>query len=151
MADYDLDDIADKIAAKFQGLATDTYNGEAWTITSSGDISGVVNVPAVVVELDDVTYDLTMGRGEDNATFLVHLIVSSSDSASGQRLTRKLLSSGHIKDSINGLDVHGEPLDRTLGGTVSYAQMTGTRTIGTINYNGVSYLGASLEVLVVVQ
>lgn len=148
--DYDLDAIAEALAARFQGIPTDTYNGEAWTITADGSAMGTVNIPALVIELDDLTYDLTMGRGADQAVFLAYLLVSEADSSSGQRLVRSLLSSGglsnRIKDSLNG-----PAADQSLGQLVDYAQMTGTRSIGSINYNGIGYQGAVLEIQVMLS
>jgi hypothetical protein len=142
---YDLNAIADAMADTFQGLDTgDELSGQAVTVTAEPDTLGVVNVPAVVIELDDLTYDASFGRGADTFVFLVHLAVSSADSATGQRLVRSLLSSGglvsRLKDALED--------NEDLGGLVSYAHMSGTRTIGTINIGGVSYDGATLEVQV---
>lgn len=152
--DYDLDEIAEALAARFQGIPTDTYGGEAWTITAFGSATGTVSIPALVIELDDLTYDQSMGRGADTAVFLAYLMVSEADSSSGQRLVRKLLSSGglanRVKDALNGSGDPGEVVDQSLGGLVDYAQMTGTRSIGSINYNGIGYQGATLEIQVMI-
>lgn len=149
-ASYDLDAIAEALAARFQGLPTDVYGGESWTITASGSAMGTTNPPALVIELDDLSYDLSMGRGADTAVFLAYLLVSEADSSSGQKLVRRLLSSGgvaeRIKDSLNGAGA-----DQTLGQLVDYAQMSGTRTIGSINYNGIPYTGAVLEIQVMLS
>ena len=110
---YDLDAIAEALAAHFQGIPTDTYNGEAWTITADGSAMGTMNAPALVIELDDLTYDLTMGRGADQAVFLAYLLVSEADSSSGQRLVRQLLSSECPAGSRTAST--GRPLTRRWG------------------------------------
>lgn len=144
MATYDLNAIADALAEVFQGLQSSVFTGQQWTITASSEAAGVVSEPAVVIELDDVTYDASMGRGADEFVFLAYLVVSGSDTTSGQRLVRQMLSSGgavnRLKDALE--------VDSTLGGLVSYAHMTGTRSIGNIIYNGTEYLGATLEIAV---
>lgn len=150
--DYDLNEIADALAAQ---LSADTWaiDGQTTKVASYPEVVGQVAVPAVAIELDTVSYDVTMGRGSDAFTFLAHLIVSESDGRSGQRLVRQLLSSGggitSIKDSLEGKPTDSENVllaKRTLGGLVSYAVLTGTRNIGSINYAGAEYVGATLEI-----
>lgn len=147
MADYDLNAIADALAAAVQGLDTYVIDGQQQEVTGDSEVAGVANVPAIVFELEDITWDVTMARGADSFVFLAYLLVTSADSPSGQRLVRQLLSSGglagRIKDALEQ--------DSTLGGLVSYAVATGTRTIGNINYAGADYLGAVLEIEVVAQ
>jgi len=147
MAAYDLNAIADALAAVFQGMDTRTFDGDQEVVTSVSTAAGVANVPAIVIELDDITWDITMARGADSFVFLAYLLVSSADSPGGQRLVRQLLSTGGLADRIkDALDS-----DQTLGGLVSYAVATGTRTIGNINYAGADYLGATIEIQVVAQ
>jgi hypothetical protein len=147
MADYDLNEIADALALAVQGLDTYVIYGQQEEITATADAPGVANVPAIVFELDDVAWDTTMARGSDSFTFLAYLIVSSADSRSGQRLVRQLLSTGglagRVKDALE--------VDTTLGGLVSYAVASGTRTIGNINYAGVDYQGATIVIEVMAQ
>jgi hypothetical protein len=50
---------------------------------------------------------------------------------------------GRVKDALEA--------NETLGGLVSYAVATGTRTIGNINYGGVDYQGATIVIEVVAQ
>ena len=147
MADYDLNVIADALASRFQGLNTYTFDGQQQVVTATSEAAGVANVPAIVIELDDITWDITMARGADSFVFLAYLLVSSADSPNGQKLVRQLLSTGglagKVKDALEN--------DQTLGGQVSYAIATGTRTIGNINYAGADYLGATIEIQVVAQ
>jgi hypothetical protein len=147
MADYDLNEIADALASACQGLDTNVIYGQQEGLTATGDAPGVANMPALAIELDTVDWDMTMARGSDSFVFLAYLIVSSADSPSGQRLVRQLLSSGgtagRVKDALEE--------DTTLGGLVSYAVATGTRTIGNIIYNGIPYQGATIAIEVVAQ
>lgn len=147
MADYDLNAIADALAAAVQGLDTDVIYGQQEEITASGDVPGTPNVPFMAFELDTLDWDTTMARGSDSFTFLAYVAVSSADSRSGQRLVRQLLSTGglagRIKDALE--------VDTTLGGLVSYAVASGTRTIGNINWAGVDYQGATIVIEVMAQ
>lgn len=147
MADYDLNEIADALAAAVQGLDAYVIGGVQEEVTATGDVHGVANVPAVAIELDTIDWDITMARGADSFTFLAYLMVSSADSPSGQRLVRQLLSTGglagRVKDALEQ--------DTTLGGLVSYAVATGTRTIGNINFAGVDYQGATIVIEVTAQ
>jgi hypothetical protein len=147
VADYDLNEIADALANAVQGLDTYVIDGQQQDITATGDVQGVANVPAIAFELDDIDWDITMARGADAFVFLAYVMVSSADNPSGQRLVRQLLSTGGLAGRVkDALEQAG-----TLGGLVSYAVATGTRTIGNINYAGVDYQGAVLEIEVVAQ
>jgi hypothetical protein len=147
MADYDLNDIADALATATEGLTTETYNNTDTPLATYSEVEGVVSAPALVFELDDVNYDLTAGRGSDAFVFLGQLLVAEADAGTGQRLVRRVLSSGgevdRIKDAIEE--------DTTLGGLVSYVHFSGTRSIGRVTYNGIDYHGAVLVFEVVVQ
>lgn len=142
--DYDLNDIADAIAATFQGLSLWTVDTDVIPLTVYSEVPGVANVPALAIELDDVTYDVTMGRGADSFAFLAYVLVASADSPDAQRLIRRVLSSrglyARLKDALEA--------NQTLGGLVSYAIMTGTRSIGAVNYGGLDYQGATIEITV---
>lgn len=139
--DYDLNVIAKALATR---LVTDTWaiDGQMRKVATYSEAVSQVDVPALAIELDAVQYDVTMGRGSDAFVFLAHLIVSEADGSNGQRLIRQLLSSGggatSLKDNLEA--------DQTLGGLVSYAVLAGTRSIGSINYAGAEYVGATLEI-----
>lgn len=140
MANLDLNAVADKLATL--DIGTWEIGGQMQPVSMYSEVSGQVQVPAVAIELDDVSYDLSMGGGADGATFLAHLIVSEADTGTGQRLTRQLLSNGSVATSIKA----ALEQDTTLDGLVSYAHMTGTRSIGSINYAGTEYVGATLVI-----
>jgi hypothetical protein len=139
----DLNLVAEALASI---LDVDTWEigGQTWTVTTYAEVPGTVNTPALAIELDDVAYDVSMGRGADTFTFLAHVIVSEASQTDGQKLVRQLLSTGpgtvstSLKEALEA--------NQDLGGQVSYAVIRGTRTIGSINYAGTEYLGATLEI-----
>ena len=147
MADYDLNAIADALADTWRDLPTGaTYDSEPESISVYSEAQGVATVPAIVIELDDVSYDLTMGRGSDTATFLAYFLLSTADSPDAQRSLRAALSSGGVVTRL--VD---KLVDNDFSAVASIVHMTGTRSIGNINYAGVDYLGATLEIEVTMQ
>lgn len=139
---YDLNAIADALAATWANLDTLTIDSQMVPMSAYSEVPGEATIPAVAVELDSMSYDESMARGADAFVFLVHLIISSADSRSGQRLVRQALSTGGVANKLKDkLEAN-----QRLGGLVSYAVVTRTRSIGDISYGGVDYLGATLEV-----
>lgn len=142
-ASYDLNAVADALADVFDGVATGvTLGGVAQVVTAYADVPGTVAVPAVVLELDDIQYDLTMGAGMDEFTFLALLLVEYQDEQTAQRALRSFMSRdggfGKLKAALEA--------DRTLGDLVSVAHMTGVRRIGVIEYGSAAYLGAEIPI-----
>lgn len=146
-ADYDLNEVADALRDRFQQRAMFTIDGQDVPLNAYSEVVGDPPVPGLVIELDNVDWDITMARGSDAFTFLATVLLQSADSPGGQRVLRAALSTGgvgtRIKDALDE--------DKTLGGLVSYAEMAGTRSIGTISYAGQSYIGAVIAVEVVAQ
>lgn len=141
-ASYDLNAIADALAATWAELDTQTVDGNMVPLSTYAEVPGQANVPAVAVELDALDWDVSMGRGADTFTFLAHLLVSSVDSRDGQRAVRQALSTGGVADKLKDKLL----ANQTLGGRVSYATMTRTRAVGDVVYGGVDYLGATIEI-----
>lgn len=142
-ASYDLNAVADALADIFDGVTTGvTLNGVAQVVTAYADVPGTVEVPAVVLELDDIQYDMTMGAGMDEFTFLALLLVEYQDEQTAQRALRSFMSRnggvGKLKAALEA--------DKTLGGLVSVAHMTGVRRIGVIEYGEAAYLGAEIPI-----
>jgi hypothetical protein len=142
-ATYELEEIMDALAATFDGVQTgDTFRGQTSTISCSPEVPGQITVPAIVLELDDLEWDLQMGGGADAFTILGTVLVQFQDSDTAQRelwrvLSRRVTSGvGRIKAVLEA--------NRDLGGLVSYVHLARVRNIGTIEYNGVPYLGAEL-------
>jgi len=147
MADYDLNVIADALRDRFQGVAMFKVDGVDVPLTAFSEVEGQAPAPAMIISLDDIDWDLTFQRGSDAFTFLVAVLLQSANSPGGQRILRTALSTGGVGTKIK--DILEQ--DKTLGGLVSYADMTGTRRIGVIQYSGIEYIGAELVVEVVAQ
>lgn len=150
MANYDLNAIADALAARFNGVDGWIIDGQQIEVTATPEAGGVANVPAAIVELDSLDWDVSMSRGADAAIFILYVLVSSADSGSAQRLLRKFLSSGAAASSLKD-SLEGEGVDRTLGGLIAYAHMSETRTIGVIDYAGARYQGVTIPIGVMLQ
>lgn len=142
-AAYDLNAVADAIATVFDGVSTgETYDGVAQKVTGHSDVPPQPNVPAVVLELETISWDESMGGGADSFTFIATALVQYADSDGAQRSLRSFLSrdggAGKLKAALEA--------SRTLGGLVSYAHMQTARRIGLITYNDVQYLGAEMVI-----
>ena len=143
-ASYDLNAVADALKDVFNGVLTgETLDSVPVTVTAYADVPGTVEVPAVVLELDDVQYDLTMGgEGMDDFTFVALLLVEYQDAPTAQRALRSFMSrdggAGKLKAALAA--------HQTLGDLVSFAHMTSVRRIGVIDYGGATYLGAEIPI-----
>lgn len=138
--------MADALAGVFDGLATgDEFGGVAETFNAYAEVVDQISEPALVLELDDLTWDETMGDGEDTFTFIMTCLVDSQDNEGSQRALRYFLSraggTGRLKAALKA--------DQTLGGLVSYAHMRTVRRFGLITYGGVQYLGAEIPIEIV--
>jgi hypothetical protein len=148
VANYDIGEIMDALASVFDGVETgDEIGGVAITLECHPEVTGQVEPPAIVLELDDQSWDLNMGHGADSFAIIALALVQFQDSDNAQRALWAFLSR---KASAGAVRLKAAlEADQTLGGLVSYAIMTGVRNIGIITYNGVDYLGAELLIEVV--
>ena len=100
--------------------------------------------PQAVVYPDRVQYDTAMGRGSDEYTFVVLVIVGRIAERSAQTsLDTYCNPSGatSIKASIEG--------DSTLGGTALDCRVTEMRNQGSIDVGDATYLTAEFSVTVI--
>lgn len=145
-ASYDLNEVADALAATWQGLDTGlTLNSQPLTLTVHAEVVGTVEVPALVLELEDIRWDMAMGEGMDEVTFVATVLVEAQDLSTGQRQLRSFLS----RDGGLGKIKRALVANQTLGGLVSYAHIPTVRRFGQIEYAGSSYLGVELTIEVV--
>lgn len=147
-ASYEISEVMDALAATFNGVATgDLLAGVAQVISCSAEVPAQVSVPAIVLEIDDLDWDINMGAGADGFTVLATVLVQFQDMAGAQRELWRFLS----RRSTAGVARLKAALvaNQTLGDTVSYAIFSRVRNIGTIKYNGVDYLGAELIIEIV--
>jgi hypothetical protein len=145
-ASYNINEIFDALAALFNGLETgDEIGGVAQTITAYPEVVGDIQLPAMILELDDLNWDLNMQRGADGLVIMATILVQDVETRGAQRALRAFLSAdsgiGRVKDTLEA--------SHTLGGLVSYVQMGQARQIGRITYDQVDYMGVSLPLEVV--
>jgi hypothetical protein len=147
-ANYELNEVFDALAATWDGLETgDEFGGVAEILTCTSEVVGQVNVPAIVLELDDLDWDLNMADGADAFTIVATVLIKTQETKGAQRALRTFLSrrSGagvaRLKAALKA--------NQSLGGLVSYAHMTSVRRVGLINYDAVDYQGAELVIEVV--
>ena len=148
-AAYEIEDIMVALAAVFDGITTgDSIRGVAQTISCTPDVPLEINVPTVVLELDDLDWDLNMGAGADGFTVLATVLVKEQDSGQSQRELWRLMS----RKSTAGVARLKAALEanKTLGDLVSYAIFTRVRNPSTtVTVNSVDYLGAELVIEIV--
>lgn len=147
-ASYDLNAVFDALQTVFDGLPTgEAFGGEAQIISAYSEVVPNVQVPAVVLELDDVSWDRTMSEGSDEFTIMMTVLVQDVASPEAQRVLRSFLS----RAPGSGLARLQKTLDdnQTLGGLVSYIHMGTARQMGRITYDQVDYLGVSIPLEVV--
>jgi hypothetical protein len=142
-ADYDLNAIVDALVTRYQGMDTgDDLAGVPLTVAAYGEIVGDVQPPALLFELDDLTWDLNMGNGADEIGIVGTYLVQNVDAKNAQRSLRTALSR-KADGSLARIKAKLEQ-DITLGGLVSYVILGSARRTGQLTYDGVDYLGAEL-------
>jgi hypothetical protein len=147
-AEYEIEEIMDALAERFHGLDTgDTLGGSVVELTAYATVPGNIEVPALVLELDDIAWDLNMGDGADGLSVVASCYIQAVDSKGAQRAMWRFLSR-KSESGVGRLKAALEE-DATLGGLVSFAHMTNARRIGQITYDGIDYLGAELIIEVV--
>jgi hypothetical protein len=142
-ASYDLNAIFDALQVRLNGLETgDDLGGVAVTTTAYAEVVGNVQVPAIVLELDDMTYDLEMGSGADGISIVATCLIQNVNASGAQRALRTFMSR-NVSAGVAKLKAVIDA-DPTLGGLVSYVQFGMVRRVGTLTYDSVDYLGAEL-------
>jgi hypothetical protein len=147
-ASYDLNAVFDALQELFDELPTgEDIGGVAQQISAYSEVVPNVQVPAIVLELDDIDWDQTMQAGSDDFTIMMTILVQDVASPEAQRVLRSFLSrapgSGlaRIKATLEA--------SKNLGGLVSYIEMGSARQMGRITYDQVDYLGVSIPLEVV--
>lgn len=145
-ADYDLNAVFDALAEVFDGTPTgESFSGSGETFSAYSEVPGQVSAPAVILELDTLDWDMTMGAGEDEFSGTLTLLLDYQDGRGAQRRMRSMLSrngaAGRLKAALAA--------EQTLGGLVSYVHMVRLRRFGVIPFGGVDYLGAEIELEIV--
>ena len=129
------------------GSVTDIRNGLAARMETIDGITGyarprgTINVPAAVIEPGPIAFDSTMGRGSDDLSFTIVLLLADSVADLAQeQLDPYLAGSGDqsVKAAVEA--------DETLGGAADYACVTGVSDYGDVQWSGKLYLGARFNV-----
>lgn len=147
-AAYDLNAVFDALQGLYNGLATgETMEGRAQHLTAYSEVEGNVQTPAMILELDDIAWDQTMGGGQDVITIMATILVQNVETKDAQRQLRSFLSRAPGAGMARIKAILAE--DDTLGGLVSYVQMGQARQMGKITFDNVDYLGVALPLEVV--
>lgn len=102
-----------------------------------------VNPPVAIVEPTGINYDTTMGRGLDEFSFKVTVIVGRASERAAQHLIDAYCSSSgstSIKSAIES--------DRTLGGKCNDLRVTALSSYGSVTISESPYLAAEFAVTV---
>lgn len=99
-----------------------------------------VNPPCLVAGYPDLSFDLTMRRGADRATYPVWIVCGVADKRSSRDVLSPFIVGGGV--SVKGI------LQGTLNGTVQSARVT-TCQIETVNIGGLDYVAARFDLDVV--
>lgn len=102
-----------------------------------------INPPVAIVEPVSVQYDTTMGRGLDEYTFKVTVIVGRVDERTAQNTIDAYCSpsgSSSIKSALE--------LNRTLSGKANDLRVTGLSNYGSLPVGDATYLAAEFAVTV---
>lgn len=100
--------------------------------------------PTAIVAPERVLFDNTMGRGGDNATFVVRVLVGRVEDAAAQDLLDTYLAgsgSASVKTAIEA--------DATLGAAADTCRVSEARGYGFYEHNGVKYLGCEFVIQVI--
>lgn len=101
-----------------------------------------LRLPAAVVVPESgvaIAYNATMGRGSDDFTFRIFLLVSETVEDLSQHKLDDYLDGSGAKSIIAAIDA-----DDTLGGVVHFTRVVGVANYGEITWAGVQYLGAEI-------
>jgi len=102
-------------------------------------------MPCALIQLQDVTYDVTFQRGMTNYTFLVHLVVVRTTERRAQRKLDLFIDNGakSVKTAIES--------DATLGGAAFDCRVTELRDIGPTTIGDIQYMSAKFAVTVIAE
>jgi hypothetical protein len=123
------------------GLATNlaTITG----MRTSTQIPEQPQPPVAIITLNTINYDTTFGRGLDEYSFTVTVIVSRADGRNAQNLLDPYVASTGTLSVKSAIE-----LDRSLGGYANDCRVTGLSTYGNLTIGETNYLAAEWSVTV---
>lgn len=119
-------------------------------LTCSGYTPDAITAPHFFVAEVEVTYDRTMGRGQDELQFTARALVARSDDRSSQQILDALLSGAgpaSLKAAIEA--ARGTPGQAALGGLADDLHVVRVQGYRWYEHEGVQYIGAELIIRVI--
>lgn len=120
------------------------YEAQGASIQVYDVVPGKIEAPAVVVEPASGAYHFTFGSAGTEHTLAVHAMVALGDREEAQHTLDQMISEGGGRSIAAA--VHA---DKTLGGTVAYADVQGYRDYGTRRFGDADYLMCTVDVSIV--
>lgn len=102
-----------------------------------------ITPPVAIVNVANVNFDQTFGRGLDEFNFVITVIVGRVGERSAQRLLDSYVSSTGASSVKLAIE-----LDRTLGGKCDSLRVTDMRNYGSISIGEITYLAAEFNIAV---
>lgn len=123
------------------GLATNlaTITG----MRTSTQIPEQPQPPVAIITVNSISYDTTFGRGLDEYSFTVTVIVSRADGRNAQNLLDPYCASTGTLSVKSAIE-----LDRSLGGSANDCRVTGLSTYGSLTIGETNYLAGEWSVTV---
>jgi hypothetical protein len=123
------------------GLATAL--GAIRGLRTTTETPETVSPPIAIINVTNVMFDKTFGRGLDEYNFLITLVVGRVGERSAQRLLDSYVSSTGASSVKLAVE-----LDKTLGGICDTLRVTDMRNYGSIVIGEITYLAAEFNVVV---
>lgn len=116
-------------------------------LTALAYVPDSINPPVLYVQPDTITFDKTYGRGTDEITFILYLLVSRADDQASQKLLDDYLSGGgaaSVKAAL--VAARGVPGGSALGGAADDIHVVDIGAYRWFAYGDTRYLGAQFKV-----
>ena len=123
------------------GLATNlaTITG----MRTSAQVPEQPQPPVAIITLNTINYDTTFGRGMDEYSFTVTVVVSRADGRNAQNLLDQYVAKTGTLSVKSAIE-----LDRSLGGYANDCRVTGLSTYGNLTIGETNYLAGEWSVTV---
>ena len=123
------------------GLATNlaTITG----MRSSAQVPEQPQPPVAIITLNTINYDTTFGRGMDEYSFTITVVVSRADGRNAQNLLDQYVAKTGTLSVKSAIE-----LDRSLGGYANDCRVTGLSTYGNLTIGETNYLAGEWSVTV---
>jgi hypothetical protein len=123
------------------GLATNLATITGMRTTSQ--IPEQPQPPVAIITLNNINYDTTFGRGLDEYSFTITVVVSRADGRNAQNLLDQYVAKTGTLSVKSAIE-----LDRSLSGSANDCRVTGLSTYGNLTIGETNYLAAEWSVTV---